>query len=57
MFIGKRCTERTIRRWVETGRIPNHGTKRQIIVWSDDLINMFDSPRSDLTDHQMSASI
>lgn len=34
------CTERTIRRWVETGRIPNRGTSRRIIIDTNDLIDM-----------------
>jgi hypothetical protein len=41
MFMGRPCTERTVRRWVETGRLPNRGTKHRIIVWTDDLIDMF----------------
>ncbi len=36
------CTERTIRRWVENGRIPNHGTPRRIIVDTDDILDMLD---------------
>lgn len=32
-------SERTIRRWVTLGRIPNHGTPRKMLVLLDDLVS------------------
>ncbi len=53
-FGGRPCTERTIRRWVDSGRIPNLGSDRRILV---DIADLAGSLAQDLTAEPMSAEI
>lgn len=36
-------SERTIRRWVASGRLTNHGSKWDILIDTDELIDLLDA--------------